>query len=755
MNATAVARFGERRATQCQGSAMFLYPRSKDRPFHLGPFPLEALPRDADIIAAEVGRARRPAMPDAIRRPDDALRRAVDHYRQVFSAFAEGVPARARAPVPTDHERRSVDIKGGAYFMDASCAGICRIPESAWIASATKLPHDFALVVMVEHTRRPEPDNLAHEWTRAAQGATADMRAAEIACCLAEYVRDMGFPARAHIAGDALLDVERLAVLAGLAVRRGEAVESPYLGTGFSLAAVSTDYALAIDLPLRADALEARKGAKGLVYWWGINGAQSGRERNRRVRRATHLSSYPMEMVRRVERPTTLIIDDEVPQVPKRAAFFQRALHGDLGDKAKKERTRFAFKTPFSFALLQLIRAMVKFQDGEVAPVPAGGLGDPSANARAIKSLSYFLGSDLTGICEIPRYAWFSHKEDGSSIVPYHCYAVVMLIDQGYDTMEGASGDDWISGAQSMRGYLRGAEIAGIMSEFLRAKGFPARSQTNADSDVLHIPLILWAGLGELSRIGELVLNPFVGPRFKSVVLTTDLPLEVDQPIDFGLQTFCSNCLKCARECPCDAIPFGDKIMFNGYEMWKPDVERCTRYRLTNPKGSACGRCMKTCPINKVVDADGALLTRMASWLGVNAMWLKPLMVPIATFMDDWLGNGKRNPAKKWWLDHELVDGVAVAARGTNQRDIDPDRKVDPTRQKMAVYHANMMPPPNEQGPVEVDRKAAMAAIDLLETPAQARRRTAASGAIPEHYIATPPVSSAVEPEIPVANPYK
>ena len=217
-------------------------------------------------------------------------------------------------------------------------------------------------------------------------------------------------------------------------------------------------------------------------------------------------------------------------------------------------------------------------------------------------------------------------------IEPYHRYAVVMLIDQGYDTMEGASGDDWISGAQSMRGYLRGAEIAGVMSEFLRAKGYPARAQTNADSDVLHIPLILWAGLGELSRIGELVLNPFVGPRFKSVVLTTDIPLEVDKPIDFGLQTFCGNCLKCARECPCDAIPFGDKVMFNGYEIWKPDVERCTRYRLTNPKGSACGRCMKTCPLNKVVDADGALMTRMASWLGVNAMWLKPLMVPIATF---------------------------------------------------------------------------------------------------------------------------
>jgi len=82
-------------------------------------------------------------------------------------------------------------------------------------------------------------------------------------------------------------------------------------------------------------------------------------------------------------------------------------------------------------------------------------------------------------------------------------------------------------------------------------------------------------------------------------VITTDLPMAVDQPIDFGLQDFCGKCRKCARECPCGAISFGDKVMFNGYEMWKPDVEACTRYRVTNPNGSACGRCMKMCPFNK------------------------------------------------------------------------------------------------------------------------------------------------------------
>ena len=339
----------------------------------------------------------------------------------------------------------------------------------------------------------------------------------------------------------------------------------------------------------------------------------------------------------------------------------------------------------------------------------------------------------------------------------YHRYAVVMLIDQGFDTMEGASGDDWISGTQSMRGYLRGAEIAGVMADLLRGQGFSSRSQTNADSDVLHIPLILWAGLGELSRIGELVLNPFVGPRFKSVVFTTDFPMEVDKPIDFRLQYFCDNCLKCARECPCDAIPWGNKVMFNAYEMWKIDAERCTRYRLTNSKGAACGRCMKTCPLNKVVDMDGPLVTRMASWLGINAMWLKPLMVPIATRLDDWLGNGKRNPAKKWWFDHEIINGVAMKPkRGTNQRDLRLGRYIDPKKQKIAYYNANMMPAPDAPaGSSKVDRKAAVASGELLETPAEAAARVARGGPTPDHYIPTPPGGIDPAEAERVASPYK
>ncbi len=728
---------------------MIIHRRARNRPFHLGPFPLEALPRDESVLAKEAGSPPTPG--DGAMPSDTPLARIADRYRGIFAKFAEGEIARARAPVPGDLERRVADIKGGAYFMDASQTGICRIPDNGWLSGGGRPPHDFAIVILVEHARIPETDNLAHDWTADSLRAVMAMRAAEIAICVAGHIRAMGYSARAHIAGNTLLDTRRLAVLSGLAVRQGETIVNPFLGEKFSLAAISTEYELALDPPLHASALKTG----GPRYWWGINGAQSGRERNRRARRPTHLSRYPMETVKRVDRPTTLILDSEVPRVPKRAAFFQRALHGDLGDRAKHERGRFAFKTPFSFSQLQLIRAMVPHQDGPVSNRDTSRHGDPAANSRAVKSLSGFLGSDLTGICEIPRYAWYSHNEDGSAIEPYHRYAVVMLIDQGFETMEGASGDDWISGAQSMRGYLRGAEIAGIMAEFLREKGFAARPQTNADSDVLHIPLILWAGLGELSRIGELVLNPFVGPRFKSVVLTTDMPLEADKPIDFGLQYFCNHCRKCARECPCNAIPLGPKVMFNGYESWKPDVERCTLYRLTNARGSACGRCMKTCPINQVVDADGAWLTRAGSWLGVNAMWLKPLTVRFAAWFDDWIGNARRNPAKKWWFDHELIDGVAVTPRNTNERDIDPARSVDPAKQTIACHHAHMMPPPDEAGPVRVDRKAALAARDLLETPDEARRRVAAGGKAPAHYAATPPAGNVSDKIRVTKNPYK
>ena len=726
---------------------------NKNRPFHHGYYPLERLARDEGVIDAEA-RAERNVRPAVASGVASTYVVALEKYHAIFKQFCNGPVAPARAPVPDDLQRRAVDVKGAGYFLDAGQIGICELSASCWYQGITPQTHTHGIVVLVEYGRLPEAGNPAHEWMQGAIHATAQMRAFEVAVGIANHVRAMGFNATAYDDSNGQVDSERLTVLAGLGVRDNGQVLNPYLGGEYSVAVVTTDYALATDKPLAHKA----KNGRNLAYWLGIGGATSGLERWRRAGRQTHLGNYPMERVKRVERPTTLILDDEVPRVPKRAGFFERAIHGDLDKKAQVERQRFSFKHPFAAAMLKQIRGMVPHQDGPVAGSPAAGTDDPEANTRAIKSLSYALGSEITGICEIPDYAWYSHKEDGSEIEPYHKYAVVCLIDQGYDTMEGASGDDFISGAQSMRAYMRGALIAGIMAEHIRALGHPARPQTNADSHVLHIPLVMWAGLGELSRIGELVLNPFIGPRFKTVVMTTDLPLSPDKPVDFGLQYFCSHCLKCARECPCDAIPFGDKVMFNGYEIWKPDVERCTRYRLTNQRGLACGRCMKTCPLNKVISWDGPIATQVASWCGVNAFWLKPLLVPIAVKLDDLLGHGVRNPAKKWWLDLEIVDGVCVYPRkGVNQRDLDVNRKIDVQKHKVAYYHADMMPPPNSSGTaMMVKRKDGVAAAVKVETVEQALARKARGDPVPAHYIPTPPMDTGASQREDVTgfNPY-
>ncbi|MCG8693410.1 MAG: hypothetical protein MI806_19580 [Minwuiales bacterium] len=687
----------------------------KHRPVHLGPYPLERLPRvtSPNDRPPRLNGATPPGpAEDAMAGPFNVAPAMADYVR-LFDSLRDGEIASTPAPIPRDPQVLADNLKAGIYFLDADMAGSCEIPEDAWQDGGAR--HRYAVVVLVAFTREVGPDEPGAVWIRGTQQDRANLRAAEIAVITAGYIRQLGHAARAHTATATELDLGRVALQAGLCEIRDGAIGHPYLGSGFGVGVVSTDLEIAPDRPLAARGLGAALATKGPGYWLGAGGAKPGWKWLADETRPLHLGKYPMEKIKRVPETTTLITD-QVPRVPKRANFFTRALHGDLGEKPKRERNRFALKTPSAMSYVGLIRGMVPIQDGQVAEQQAPGSDDAQANTDAVKALATYLGGDMVGICEAADFAWYSHHDDGTPIEPYHKYAVVILVDQGYETMEGASGDDWISGAQSMRAYMRGAEIAGVMAAHLRSLGHSAKSHTNADSDVLHIPLVLLAGLGELSRIGELVLNPFVGPRFKSVVVTTDLPLIPDRPIDFGLQDFCDKCNKCARECPCSAIAFGDKTMFNGYEMWKPDVEKCVRYRVTNPKGSACGRCMKTCPYN----TEGLLSQRLFLWMAIKL----PFMRQRIAIWDDKVGNGTRNPIKRWWFDLEVVDGVTVEpTAGTNERDLNFDNKMTAETQRMAHYPADTMPPPDAVEPFPPNRKAAMKRAEAAETPAEARAR--------------------------------
>ena len=690
----------------------------KRRPVHLGPYPLERLPRLADPAAPPPGAGRvLPTSPAEQRRPGPhAANAAYGLYVEMFDGQRTGEIA-PDAPLPDDAAALAENLKAGLYFLDADMVGCGLIPDSAW--TGERRAHTHAVVTLIAHSRDHGPDQPGAAWIDGTRQVNADLRAGELAVITASYMRNLGLDAVAHTPSATDVDIAAIALQAGLVEQRGGHLRAPYLATGFALSVVTTSAQLEPDAPLAPRrGLAQLKSTSGLGWLLGRGGTRAGIGRLNGDHRPLYMGRYPMEKIKRVDEPTTLVLEDEVPRVPVRAGGFPRAAHGDMGPKFQKDVKVFAFKTPQAQSYVQQIGAMVPYQDGEVAAEIARDTSDPGANAAALKALAYHLGGDMVGVCRVPNYAWYSHKGNGEVIEPYHRNAVVILLDQGYETMEGASGDDWVSGAQSMRAYMRGAQIAGIMGEHVRSLGWGARSQTNRDSDVLHIPLVLEAGLGELSRIGELVLNPFVGPRFKSVVLTTDMPLTPDRHVDFGLQDFCNKCTKCARECPCGAISFGDKTMFNGYEMWKPDAEKCTKYRLGNLKGAACGRCMKTCPFN----IEGVLAERVFLWSAIKLPFTRGWIARL----DDKVGNGSINPIKKWWWDLEWKDGRAIEPeKGTNARDLDLNGGRIASKQKIAVYPADVNPPGDAIGvPIKYVRKDGIERALRAETPDQARART-------------------------------
>ena len=193
-----------------------------------------------------------------------------------------------------------------------------------------------------------------------------------------------------------------------------------------------------------------------------------------RRNRPAHLGKFPMEKLRRVDRPTTYISDD-VKRVPMRANFFTRAAMGDLGAKAQHERKfRFA-KTPLSMALRNMSGTHDDIHDGPVAAEKAPISDDPKEITKHIKSMCHFLDVDMVGICEVPDYAWYSHDLDGNEITPYHKYAIVLVFDQGFETLDAASGDDWISNAQSQRAYLIGSTVSCVVADYIRQLGWPLK----------------------------------------------------------------------------------------------------------------------------------------------------------------------------------------------------------------------------------------------------------------------------------------
>jgi epoxyqueuosine reductase len=260
------------------------------------------------------------------------------------------------------------------------------------------------------------------------------------------------------------------------------------------------------------------------------------------------------------------------------------------------------------------------------------------------------------GACRVPESAYYSHDKQGNPIEPRYKNAIIIVMRKDLHAVRASTGRDWMGDPISFQAYQHLGMVAETLANYIRRLGWEASPQYGPSFvdrySVQLPPLLLAAGIGEVSRVG-IILNPFLGLGYKAAAVLTDMPILPDKPIDFGLQSFCQNCKICADNCPSQAISTGDKVMYNGYETWKLDTRRCASFNFTNKNGTMCNRCVKSCPwSNPTIWPHNLVRTmvmhsRIAQKIAIRAAYL--------------LKPGEDHPDEKWWFDMEYVDDVIIS----------------------------------------------------------------------------------------------
>jgi reductive dehalogenase len=322
-----------------------------------------------------------------------------------------------------------------------------------------------------------------------------------------------------------------------------------------------------------------------------------------------------------------------------------RKLPGLLSTTARKYDPLVFASTWASFSFIQPLRSEV---DGPVASERSEFPTDKMTTY--IKNLVLYHGARSVGIVELQPYHIYSHIGRGSGkygapITLNHRYAIAFAVEMDYDLIGPAP--DAPTVMESTRQYVESAKIAVQVGYFIRSLGYPARAHIDGNYRVIAPLVARDAGLGEIGRMG-LLMTPELGPRVRLGVVTTDLPLTLDQRDmdDVSVLDFCRICQKCAENCPPNAIPMGDREEIDGAVRWRIDSDACFCY--WNIIGTDCGRCMAVCPYSHPDNAAHNVVRwaiQHSSGARYAALWLDDLFYgrkPKARPYPDWIPTAER-----------------------------------------------------------------------------------------------------------------
>ena len=261
-----------------------------------------------------------------------------------------------------------------------------------------------------------------------------------------------------------------------------------------------------------------------------------------------------------------------------------------------------------------------------------------------IKQWGKKLGAVSVGVTELRDYHLYSHlgrnEPYGQPVDLEHKFAIALTVEMEKSMLDHAPYGPTVM--ESAQQYLASGAIAVQIAAFIRNIGYPARAHIDGNYRVVCPLVARDAGLGEIGRMG-LLMTPELGPRVRLAVVTTDLPLTVDERTrDYSVLDFCARCKKCAVACPSKSISFDDRTEIDGVKRWQIDAESCFTYWTTI--GTDCGRCVRVCPYSH----PDNLLHNVVRFGVRNSSVFRALAVT----MDDYLYGRKPPPLDlPAWMD--------------------------------------------------------------------------------------------------------
>ncbi|MFC2082223.1 4Fe-4S dicluster domain-containing protein, partial [Bacteroidota bacterium] len=135
------------------------------------------------------------------------------------------------------------------------------------------------------------------------------------------------------------------------------------------------------------------------------------------------------------------------------------------------------------------------------------------------------------------------------------------------------------------------------------------------------------------------LMTPKSGPRTRISVVTTDIPLLIDEPVsDHTIIDFCKKCVKCAEVCPSQAIPTDFEEKDGKIKRWQINQEAC--YTFWCKAGTDCGRCLAVCPYSH----PDNFMHNFVRWGIRNSYLFRQIAVKLDNFLYVWYcSNSKRN----------------------------------------------------------------------------------------------------------------